>query len=96
MSRISPAELAYIDGELGGTEIGYVNKLIISDIPIKAIVTNPCFWGLITTGFCASIFDFVTFNMLAKYLKFVHNFSLESIGKSRYYCPLAPTQVNKF
>ena len=79
MSSISPAEQAYIDSDLGGTEVGYVNKLTISDIPVRAILTNPCFWGLITSGFCASIFDFVAFNMLTKYLKYVHNFSLEKM-----------------
>ena len=88
MSSISPAEQAHIDGDLGGTEIGYVNKLTIGDIPVKAIVTNSCFWGLIATGFCASIFDFVANNMLPKYLKFVHNYTLESIGVSRYYSRL--------
>ena len=88
MNSISPAEQAHIDADLGGTEMGYVNKLTIADIPIKAIVTNPCFWGLVATGFCASIFDFVAFNMLSKYLKYVHNYTLEAIGVARFVAPL--------
>ena len=82
MSSISQVELAYLETSLGGTEVGYVAKLRITDIPVKAIVTNSCFWGLIATGFCCSVLDFVVFNMLPKYLSYVHNYTLESIGVS--------------
>ena len=82
MSSISTTELTFLEQSLGGVEIGYVAKLRITDIPIKAIVTNSCFWGLILSGFCCSVLDFVVFNMLPKYLSYVHNYSLESIGTS--------------
>ena len=83
MRRVSAAEQATIDADLGGQEIGYVEKLKITDIPVKDIVSSVSFWALVLTGFCISIFDFVVINMMPKYLKYVQQYSLSEVGYLR-------------
>ena len=83
MSSITPVEQAHIDHDLGGQEIGYVEKLRITDIPVKEIVTSISFWALVMTGFCISIFDFVVINMLPKYLNYVQQYELTEVGNLR-------------
>ena len=64
MNTVSPIEKAEIEKDLGAQEIGYIEKLRVSDIPVKDIITNRCFVALILTGFCISIVDFVVINMV--------------------------------
>ena len=83
MSSVSPAEQTRIDRDLGGHELGYLEKLRITDVPWKEIMKNTSFWALVWTGFFVSVFDFVVINMLPKYLKYVQQFELTKVGNLR-------------
>ena len=83
MSSVSPVEQAHIDADLGAQEVGYVEKLKITDIPVADIVKSVSFWAILLTGFCISIFDFVVINMMPKYLKYVQQYSLSEVGDLR-------------
>ena len=83
MNSVSPIEKAEIEKDLGSQELGYIEKLRVSDIPVKDIITNRCFVALILTGFCISIVDFVVINMVPKYLQFFQGMDLDENGVLR-------------
>ena len=83
MRRIAPAEQDHIENDLGGAEVGYIEKLRLKDIPVRDILTNWSLMALIVTGFCQAICDFVVFNMLPKYLNYAQGYDLNKNGLLR-------------
>ena len=68
---------------MGAFEVGYIEKLRLTDIPVKEIIRNMSFLTLIITGFCQAISDFVVINMLPKYLNYAQGYDLTQNGLLR-------------